>query len=147
MPINRCQRSKLLHKRSGHSRAVVGWSRPPRLKCAVHETKFHFVPISWTLSFFIIIISWHLESRGEHNGKDEPRTQLTIGRSAQEAGSERRLQLVIKFYIAASREKVNLEPRLSVFSLQCSVAYNGWFKSQLPERYVKPYPMSENISD
>lgn len=34
-----------------------------------------------------------------------------------------------------------------MFSLQYPVAYNGWFKSQLPARYVKPYPMSENISD
>lgn len=147
MPYGTDSREVNYYKRSGPSRAVVGWSRPPRMKCAVHETKLHFVPISRTRSFFIIIISWHLESRGEHNGKDEPRTQLTFGRSAQQAGSERRLQLVIKFYIAASREKVNLEPRLSVFSLQCSLAYNGWFKSQLPARYVKPYPMSENISD
>lgn len=34
-----------------------------------------------------------------------------------------------------------------MFSLQYPIAYNELFKSQLPARYVKPYPMSENISD
>lgn len=66
--------------------------------------------------------------------------QLTFGRSAQQAGSGRRLQLVIKFYIATSREKVNLEPRLRVFSLQCSVAYNGWFKITAPSALCKALP-------
>lgn len=61
-------------KDTGHSHAEIGhqdWN--------VQCTRLN---VSW-MRFCFDIISWHLETRREHDIKDELRTQMTFGHSIQ----------------------------------------------------------------